>query len=52
MTIKDRIYGKVRIKEPILLKLLKSSPVLRLKNISQFKEIRGNIGRTSGGAFT
>ncbi len=36
MTINDRIYGKVKIEEPVLLELLKSSSVLRLKNISQF----------------
>ncbi len=36
MTIKDRIYGKVKIEEPVLVELLKSPSVLRLKNISQF----------------
>lgn len=36
MTIKDKIYGKAVITEPILLKLLKSPYILRLKNISQF----------------
>lgn len=36
MIISDKIYGKVKIKEPVLLELLKSRPVLRLKNISQF----------------
>jgi hypothetical protein len=36
MIINDRIYGKVKIEEPILLELLNSSSVLRLKNISQF----------------
>lgn len=35
MIYKDRIYGKVGIKEPVLLDFLKSSPVLRLKKISQ-----------------
>ena len=36
MIIKDRVYGKIEIEEPILLELLKSPSVLRLKNISQF----------------
>lgn len=36
MIIKDKIYGEVKVKEPILLELLKSPSVLRLKNISQF----------------
>ncbi len=36
MTIKDKIYGNIRIEEPILLELLKSPSILRLKNISQF----------------
>jgi hypothetical protein len=36
MIINDKIYGKVKIEEPVLLKLLKSPSVLRLKNISQF----------------
>lgn len=34
--IADKIYGKIRIKEPVLLKLLKSPPILRLKKISQY----------------
>lgn len=34
--ITDNIYGKVRIKEPILLELLKSPSILRLKDISQY----------------
>jgi hypothetical protein len=36
MKINDKIYEKVEIEEPVLLELLKSSSVLRLKNISQF----------------
>ncbi len=36
MEINDRIYGRIKIKEPVLLGLLKSSSILRLKNISQF----------------
>lgn len=36
MIINDKIYGKIKITEPVLLRLLKSPSVLRLKNISQF----------------
>jgi len=36
MKIKDKIYGEVKVEEPILLELLKCSSILRLKNISQF----------------
>lgn len=36
MFVKDRIYGLVRIDEPVLVELLKSSPVQRLKKIEQF----------------
>ncbi|BCX15671.1 MAG: hypothetical protein KatS3mg097_563 [Candidatus Parcubacteria bacterium] len=36
MVIKDKVYGKIKIKEPVLLELLKSPSVLRLKNIAQF----------------
>ena len=36
MIISDKVYGKIEIKEPVLLELLKSPSVLRLKNISQF----------------
>jgi len=36
MKIKDKIYGEAKIGEPVLLELLKSPSVLRLKNISQF----------------
>lgn len=36
MIYKDRIYGKVNIKEPVLLELLTSPSILRLKKISQF----------------
>lgn len=35
-TINDKIYGKTKIGEPVLLELLKSHSVLRLKNISQY----------------
>lgn len=35
MLITDNIYGKVNIKEPILLELVESPSVLRLKKISQ-----------------
>lgn len=36
MIIKDKIYGEVKIKEPVLIELLNSPSVLRLKKISQF----------------
>ena len=36
MTINDKIYGKVKIEEPVLLELLKSPSILRLKKISQY----------------
>lgn len=36
MTINDRIYGRFNIKEPVLIELIKSKPVQRLKHISQF----------------
>ncbi len=36
MIVEDKIYGKVKIKEPILLELLKCSAILRLKKISQY----------------
>lgn len=36
MTIKDKIYGEVDIKEKVLLKLLNIPSMLRLKRISQF----------------
>jgi len=36
MKINDKIYGEVKIEEPVLFELLKSPSVLRLKNISQF----------------
>jgi hypothetical protein len=36
MLIKDRIYGNLHIEELIILELLKSRPMLRLKGISQF----------------
>lgn len=34
--IKDKIYGNYTISEPILIELIKSKPVRRLKKISQF----------------
>ncbi len=36
MEINDKIYGKIKIEEPILTELLKTPSVLRLKKISQF----------------
>ena len=36
MKIKDRIYGNFDIKEPVLIELIKSKPVQRLKGIAQF----------------
>lgn len=36
MFIKDIVYGKVEVKEPVLIKLIKSRPVQRLKKISQY----------------
>jgi hypothetical protein len=36
MLIKDRIYGNFSIDDPVILELLKSRPMLRLKGISQF----------------
>jgi len=36
MIINEKIYGKLKIKEPVLLELLKSPSILRLKKISQF----------------
>ncbi len=35
MIYKDLVYGKIDIKEPVILELLKSKPVLRLKKITQ-----------------
>lgn len=35
MLIKDRIYGNFQISEPVILELLKSKPLLRLREISQ-----------------
>lgn len=35
-TIVDKIYGKVKINEPILIELLQSPSILRLKDISQY----------------
>ena len=36
MLIIDKVYGKIKIQEPILLELLDDPAVLRLKKISQF----------------
>lgn len=36
MILEDKIYGRFEVKEPVLLELLKSPPVLRLKKISQY----------------
>jgi len=36
MVINDNIYGKIKIVEPVLLELLKTPSILRLKKISQF----------------
>ena len=35
MIVTDRIYGKVKIEEPVLLELIHSQPVQRLKKINQ-----------------
>jgi len=35
MNIRDRIYGPAEIREPVLLALIKSAPIQRLKNINQ-----------------
>ena len=34
--INDEVYGKIEINEPILLELINSKEIQRLKNISQF----------------
>ena len=36
ITIFDKIYGTYKITSPVIIKLLKSSPVQRLKKIAQF----------------
>jgi len=36
MIINDKVYGKAKITELVLIELLSSAPVLRLKNISQY----------------
>jgi len=36
MIVNDRIYGRFVIKEPVILLLIKSAPLKRLKKISQF----------------
>ncbi|MDO8686755.1 MAG: HD domain-containing protein [Candidatus Berkelbacteria bacterium] len=36
MLIKDRIYGNFNIKEPVIIELIKSKPIQRLKGIAQF----------------
>src|SRR3989344_2094676 len=45
MKLYDKIYGKVEIKEPVLLELIGSSPLRRLKKINQhgISEIKGKI---------
>ncbi len=36
MVLNDRVYGKFKIKESVLVELLKAPSILRLKNISQY----------------
>lgn len=36
MIIKDNIYGKLEVNDPVLLELLQSPSLIRLKNISQY----------------
>lgn len=36
MTISDKIYGKIKIEEPVLLELFNAPSILRLKRISQY----------------
>ncbi len=36
MIISDSVYGKIKIESPVLLELIKSEPIQRLKGISQF----------------
>lgn len=36
MIIEDKVYGKIKIKEPILLELIRCPSILRLKEISQY----------------
>ncbi len=35
MIIKDRVYGKIKIDSPLIIELIASSPMQRLKNINQ-----------------
>lgn len=35
MVYEDRIYGKIKIEEPVILELIESKPLQRLKNIDQ-----------------
>lgn len=35
MVYQDRIYGEIKIEEPVVLKLIESKPIQRLKNIDQ-----------------
>src|SRR3989344_3795076 len=35
LTINDRVYGRFQINDPLLIKLIESAPVLRLKKINQ-----------------
>lgn len=36
MILNDKIYGKVEVKSPVMIELIKSAPMQRLKKISQF----------------
>ncbi|MBU4350872.1 HD domain-containing protein [Candidatus Parcubacteria bacterium] len=36
MIIEDKVYGKIKINEPVLLELIKCPSILRLKTISQY----------------
>ena len=36
LVLRDKIYGQVSLRLPVLVELIKSAPVQRLKNISQF----------------
>jgi len=35
MVIQDRIYGRIVVKEPVIVELIQSRPMQRLKEISQ-----------------
>ena len=45
MKLNDRVYGKIEIKEPVLVELIHSKPIQRLKKINQhgISEIKGKI---------